>query len=448
MTLANLLKKCIILLLLLSAVSVLAIMPSSATLPPSSGQQLWFKFDEGIGFVAVDSSGNGHTGTVGSAVSWVTGKVNDAVQFDASANSYVDAGVLSTGISDWSVALWLNSSNIGGDWHDVYAQSTWGQPGHWEIAIDVTSVHCGLAGALALIASNLSPSTICSTFAVNDGAWHHVVVSYNHTYVDFYEDKVLKDQIPVTGDIGVATLHACVGDRDTGSGSCVGGGYPWNGMVDELMVYGRALIQADVDSIYDYSAPVSTATVTTTVPTTTTATVTSTTASTTTSPTTVTHTSTSTVTSPVTSTSTRTTTLTSTVTTTRPTTVTSSYTTTVTPTTTVTSTKNTTRTFSAFNTTRTYNVTQTLTSTSTTTTTTITSDNTSMTYLMTLIGIGAVVGVGGGAVIAAALRKPPTPMPPYIPAGFIQPSPPPAQPFPTRGSYETPAERFRRERGY
>jgi len=465
--LTNLLKTSLILLLLLSALSILAIMPSSATSPPSSGQQLWYKLDEGIGLVAVDSSGNGHTGTIGSAVSWVAGKVNYAVQFDASANSYVDAGVLSAGVSDWAVALWLNSSNTGGDWHDVYAQSTWGQPGHWEIAVDTTSSHCGLVGAIALIASNLSPSLICSTFSVNDGAYHHIVVSYNHTYVNFYENKVLKDQIPVTGDIGVTTLPTCIGDRENG-GSCVGGDYPWNGVVDEVMVYGRGLGQADVGAIYDYAAPVSTTTVTvtTTSPTTATVTVTGSTTQTVTSPTTVTHTSTSTVTSPVTSTSTRTTTVSSTVTstTTRPTTATvtttSRITTTVVPTsTTYTTTLNSTRTLTVtrtVNSTRTFNVTATTTATSTTGTTTTTSTAEAgmggfgFAFVALALGLGA---AGAGIGIAVAY-KPTPPTPPMIPLtslgqtpigapSYTQPQPPP-----TRGGFENPADRLRRERGY
>ena len=48
----------------------------------------WWKFDDGSGTTAVDSSGNSHTATLVNGISWVTGKIGDAVSANG-VNQYV-----------------------------------------------------------------------------------------------------------------------------------------------------------------------------------------------------------------------------------------------------------------------------------------------------------------------------------------------------------------------
>src|SRR5207253_113914 len=60
---------------------------SAATLPPppadiSSGLGLYYRFDEGSGSLASDSSGNGNTGSLLGGTTWPAGKLGQAVNFD------------------------------------------------------------------------------------------------------------------------------------------------------------------------------------------------------------------------------------------------------------------------------------------------------------------------------------------------------------------------------
>src|SRR3989344_5236105 len=55
---------------------------SSLALVPPLGLVGYWKFDEGTGTSAGDSSGNGNTGTLVNSPSWVTGKVGGALSFD------------------------------------------------------------------------------------------------------------------------------------------------------------------------------------------------------------------------------------------------------------------------------------------------------------------------------------------------------------------------------
>jgi hypothetical protein len=68
----------------------------------------WWKFDEGSGTVAHDSSGKGNDGTASGNPAWVTGHFGAALGFDGS-NDYLDCGNNpSLNLTTWTVAFWLN----------------------------------------------------------------------------------------------------------------------------------------------------------------------------------------------------------------------------------------------------------------------------------------------------------------------------------------------------
>src|SRR6516225_1972004 len=87
---------------------------------PSDAIGYW-KFDEGSGTTALDSSSNGHTAIIQGA-SYVSGISNYALSFNGS-NAYVfasDALVggttgagLDVGVRDWTVAAWIKTTGSG-----------------------------------------------------------------------------------------------------------------------------------------------------------------------------------------------------------------------------------------------------------------------------------------------------------------------------------------------
>ncbi len=68
----------------------------------------WWKLDEGTGLSALDSSGNGNTGTLTNGPTWTTGKVGNAINFDGS-NDYVDLGkpAIFDGLTEMTVTAWV-----------------------------------------------------------------------------------------------------------------------------------------------------------------------------------------------------------------------------------------------------------------------------------------------------------------------------------------------------
>ncbi len=72
----------------------------------------YWKFDEGSGTTATDSSGNGNTGTIYGAT-WVDGKSGKALSFDGNDDYVVSTTVnFSTGSADRTISFWVKSSNM------------------------------------------------------------------------------------------------------------------------------------------------------------------------------------------------------------------------------------------------------------------------------------------------------------------------------------------------
>jgi hypothetical protein len=73
----------------------------------------WWKFDEGSGTVAYDSSGNGNDGNLMGGPTWTTGKIGGALKFDG-VNKYVDVGNSSmlNPSDSMSITCWFLPSEI------------------------------------------------------------------------------------------------------------------------------------------------------------------------------------------------------------------------------------------------------------------------------------------------------------------------------------------------
>ena len=77
----------------------------------------WWKFDDGSGTTAVDSSGNGNDATVYGDPQWVAGWLDGALQFDG-VDDYVDLpiGSMIGSLTNSTFLIWANFANTGGAW--------------------------------------------------------------------------------------------------------------------------------------------------------------------------------------------------------------------------------------------------------------------------------------------------------------------------------------------
>jgi chitodextrinase len=164
---------------------------ASATTPSSSkGPILNWRFDEGSGSSATDSSGNGNTGTLISGPSWVTGKIGDALSFSASAGNYVDtsgsgdlANLYNGGMT---VMAWIYPTATGGHIIDKDNKVV----GGWRLDMETNTVGFYVAEGQTDV---IREST--STIALN--TWQHVAVTWDGSTsggnIHIYINGVLAD---------------------------------------------------------------------------------------------------------------------------------------------------------------------------------------------------------------------------------------------------------------
>ena len=97
-------------------------------------------------------------------------------------------------------------------------------------------------GAVTFYASNLN-EVYSNKVLTADSTWHHIAVTYDRFYVTFYTDGVLDTTIAVNGNLVPLT------DGILRIGNNYINNDPFNGVIDEVRIYNRALNPAEVWSI-------------------------------------------------------------------------------------------------------------------------------------------------------------------------------------------------------
>ncbi len=231
----------------------------------ASGLVAAYSFDEGAGTTVTDLSGNGNTGTIIGAVWTTAGKFNKALSFDG-VSSYVDLGnapsLQLTGSMTWSA--WINTaanSTVDGQ---IIAKSD-GGPG-WQLK---TSPDTGARQFGAAVSGNSSSRTQRYSKTVPAlNTWYHVAGVYNASAstLDVYVNGVLDDGILV-GTVPAFQLNSSV-NANIGRRT---GGFYFNGVIDEVRIYNRALAQSEIQAemntplgvgVSDTQAPTTPATLT------------------------------------------------------------------------------------------------------------------------------------------------------------------------------------------
>jgi hypothetical protein len=210
-----------------------------------NGLVSYWSFDDGSGAEAVDSSGNGNTATLVNGASWSTaGQIAGALFFDG-VDDYVTFA--SQAQSTISISAW------------VYAQAT---PGNvFPRIIDMPGYVLFLAEP-SNPKSNPSSLGFLSRRSTQDGewntpanslaynSWNHVAVVYDSSTsnnADLYINGVKQTISKISSPQGTQTANEGAG--------IIGNRIPlnrgWEGLIDELRVYDRALSASEIVSLYD-----------------------------------------------------------------------------------------------------------------------------------------------------------------------------------------------------
>jgi glucose/arabinose dehydrogenase len=199
--------------------------------PAGNGPVVDLRFDDGAGTVAKDSSGRGHDGTIKGALWTTTGKVGGALSFNGSTDwvTVADANDLDL-TNALTLEAWVKPKTLK-SWQAVISKEA---PGTIAYALYATG------GSVAQPNAWIGPSGSYSPTPLTAGRWTHLAAVYDASTLRLYVDGQLVDT-----RTGVAAPPATTGVLRIG-GSGVWSGEQFDGLIDEIRVYDRALTAADV----------------------------------------------------------------------------------------------------------------------------------------------------------------------------------------------------------
>ncbi|MBU3979612.1 LamG domain-containing protein, partial [Patescibacteria group bacterium] len=210
---------------------------------------LFFPFNEGTGTVTADSSGNGNTGTLINGPVWTTGKIGSALQFNG-VNNYVSTGnpsSLSFGTGNFTYSFWVYTISNQSNTH-IISKWKWSNTPSTNQGIVFTvqqgpwlQVWLGDASS-----SNAIGSTSYSALPLN--AWKHIALTRQSGIVKLFVDAVQVDSNSLAHDINTTTPLTIGGPSDLSSKF-------FNGKVDEIKIYNRALTDSEVLAEYQATTP-------------------------------------------------------------------------------------------------------------------------------------------------------------------------------------------------
>jgi autotransporter-associated beta strand protein len=185
-----------------------------------------------------DASCNGYSGTRNGNTAQASGDIGYGQTFDG-AGDYVEmSNALNPGTSNFTVSAWTKRSATGG--FALVGKSIGGTPSStygWMVGTDGSNYILAMAASGGSAWGNAGTFYRPTTTGISDiTTWHHVAAVFNkssNALCKVYIDGVNRSGT-VTGDItGVGSVSNTLNAR---IGAEADGGYPWNGLVDEVTV--------------------------------------------------------------------------------------------------------------------------------------------------------------------------------------------------------------------
>ncbi len=192
-----------------------------------------WKLDEGSGTTAYDSSGQGNDGTLIGDPQWVAGLLDGALEFDG-IDDYVDFGNppdLPAGRSARSMCGWGKTNSIADGWRWIAAYGSAGTSQAMFIGINGTSLYGGGYG-----------DDILETGFWEVDVWHHICLTYDGTTARLYADGIEVASGAKNWNLVLNRAHIGRQVNDTAEF--------WDGSVDEVALFDRALTDTEILNIY------------------------------------------------------------------------------------------------------------------------------------------------------------------------------------------------------
>lgn len=200
----------------------------------------YWKFDEGSGNIAQDSSGNGNFGSVNDAT-WMNGVVGQALHFD--------------GIDDWvsiptSPTLEITGNQITFEFWVKFDNAITGSSPYMKFfdkgdAYNSAMRETGNIRFTFWLAGDSSANLDSSRTSWLAGTWYHIAEVYDGNAMSIYVNGILDNSMPMTGNIASMSYPLAVGAYT------LGGQYFLQGAMDEFKIYNYARTTQDILNDYN-----------------------------------------------------------------------------------------------------------------------------------------------------------------------------------------------------
>jgi hypothetical protein len=210
-----------------------------------------WKFDDGSGGTAQDSSGNGYHAVLSGDPQWTAGHLGGALAFDGDGD-YVELPISSllSSLTSSTFATWVDFSNEGGAWQRIF-----------DFGIDTTynmflTPRIDTAGAMRFAITITSYNDEDQTTATRTlpSGWHHVAVTLdadNHNHSLYLDGQLVAQNTSARytpSSLGVTTRNWL------GRSQYSADAY-FNGSLDDFRIYNRVLTAGQVEDLYNNYPP-------------------------------------------------------------------------------------------------------------------------------------------------------------------------------------------------
>lgn len=214
----------------------------------------WWKFESNV----VDSISN-YDGAA-SGLTYLAGKVNTGVHFDGTTGDSLTFGTNAAnfGTNDFTVEFWLQTTGT----NKMAVMEKWQVcdaciPG-WSIRIGRNGAgdYPGVIGFEIYAGGPTNDPVACTNYpangtTVNDGAWHHVALVRSGLSASIYVDAVMVGNVTMSSVVDVDNTTPFQMGRSICE--CCDRTQPFDGNLDEVAIFNRALSATEISEIYNAS---------------------------------------------------------------------------------------------------------------------------------------------------------------------------------------------------
>jgi hypothetical protein len=188
---------------------------------------------------ANDESGNGYHGSVNGATLTADrfGAVRKAYSF--ATNSYISSSpTLPIGRQARTMSAWFSTTSASGSngWN-VNTIVSWGSP-----SLDALCA-VGVYKSKLMFGAFGTTYDVYTAAIVNDGNWHHAVVTYDSLVLSIYLDDSLL--VSESRNLGTINSPFYIGRRASQDNQFM------NGLIDDIRLYDRALSETEIRALYN-----------------------------------------------------------------------------------------------------------------------------------------------------------------------------------------------------